>query len=517
MADSLLSHAPAGQPFQSSKINRIQVTRQVHSRVPITGSHFQSGRSCSFAFSSSPTDCWLPSESRLVVRMKVDNASSGDVSDSVRFQYDPLNSMFDAASHQCQSVTVDSCGSNLVDLSNIQHRLDSSKDGSSLSGSTGLLNFKKHMHGSVLPQDDGVVPETTAATSTGATFGNDLMSVNLFELRREVTMENEKQTILQRNGRNYFELSAPIALPFWRTNTAVGGPLNHVLEMTVAQDYLKRMFYSKPIDCAPSNNAVTLTSTGALALTALGSGASAQPAAFEAGGHHRSITVPLATAQVAAIAVSNIGIEIEDIYLSLCYVNPRAEAIQRPLSFQLPYTGINLLTRTLTNGTTHTEMFTIPLATQMIAVALRSADINNIRIDSEEYFGGQYIRQLQIQRGGESQPTPAYNINAELYQVARPYQAYTQILGGAVTNGKGQSLSEWNEEPVFLFRTMSNELSTSLTIKMTTAANSSIGGGSLTASNFELMVWCFSQEVVEVRLDESGNVRSVIKDSVAGV
>ena len=391
MADSLLSHAPAGQPFQSSKINRIQVTRQVHSRVPITGSHFQSGRSCSFAFSSSPTDCWLPSESRLVVRMKVDNASSGRVSESVRFQYDPLNSMFDAASHQCQSVTVDSCGSNLVDLSNIQHRLDSSKDGSSLSGSTGLLNFKKHMHGAVLPIDQSVVPETTHAGGDTTTFGNDLISANLFELKREVFMENEKQTILQRNGQNYFELSAPIALPFWRTNTAVGGPLNHVLEMTVAQDYLKRMFHTRLIDCAPSNNAATLTSTGPIAMTVEGSGASAQAAAFHTASHPRSFTVPLATSQVAAVSVSSVGIEIEDVYLSLCYVNPRAEAIQRPLSFQLPYTGINLLTRTLTNGTTHTEMFTIPLATQMIAVALRVADVNNIVVDSEEYFGGQYI------------------------------------------------------------------------------------------------------------------------------
>ena len=53
-------------------------------------------------------------------------------------------------------------------------------------------------------------------------------------------------------------------------------------------------------------------------------------------------------------------------------------------------------------------------------------------------------------------------------------------------------------------------MSTSLTVRMTT-------DGGMTASNFELMIFCMSQAVVEVRLDETGVVQSVIKDSVAGV
>ena len=231
---------------------------------------------------------------------------------------------------------------------------------------------------------------------------------------------------------------------------------------------------------------------------------------------HRSLTVPLCTSEIAAVTSvgatggNGLKVKVVDMYLSLCYVTPRAAAIQRPLSFQLPFTGINLLTRSMTNGDNHTEMFQIPLATQLIAVAIRLKDLNKISVDGESYTGGTSVRTLQIQRGGESQPTPQWTLDPTKYQVARAYQSFNQIVGGSNSSGKGQSLVEWVDQPIFLFRTMSNEMSTSLTVRMTTAQG-------MTASNFELMIFCMSQAVVEVRLDETGVVQSVIKDSVAGV
>ena len=141
MSDSLLSHAAAGQPFKTRALNRIQVSRMVTSRVPIVKDNFISGRSCSFAFSSSPADCVLMSYSRLVMQFKVTDNNGSALKGSTRFQFDPVNSAFSSASHQINSVTVDSCGSNLVDLSNIQHRLHSNRVGASTTGSEGMLSF----------------------------------------------------------------------------------------------------------------------------------------------------------------------------------------------------------------------------------------------------------------------------------------------------------------------------------------------------------------------------------------
>ena len=536
MTDALLSHAPAGQPFKSSALNRIQVSRMVTSRVPITGDNFIAGRSCSFAFNSSPTDAILLSESRLVMHLKVTDNNTGALKGSTRFQFDPINSAFSSASHQINSVTVDSCGSNLVDLSNIQHRLHSNHVGASTTGSEGMLSFKKHMCNKFLERSATVLPQTTAADVNGAAagatninFGDNLISDNLSGLKKaNYYEENEKQSILTRNGRSEIELAAPIALPFWRSNTAIGGPLNHVLELTIANNYTDRMFFSEKIEREPSHNGVTLagleghTESFITAVGTTGTGVGASVAAgfaiTDTNGQdvHRSLTVPLCTSEIAAVtsvgATSGNGLKVKvvDMYLSLCYVTPRAAAIQRPLSFQLPYTGINLLTRSMTDGDNHTEMFQIPLATQLIAVAIRLKDLNKISVDGESYTGGTSVRTLQIQRGGESQPTPQWTLDPTKYQVARAYQSFNQIVGGSNSSGKGQSLVEWVDQPIFLFRTMSNEMSTSLTVRMTT-------DGGMTASNFELMIFCMSQAVVEVRLDETGVVQSVIKDSVAGV
>ena len=532
MTDALLSHAPAGQPFKSSALNRIQVSRMVTSRVPITGGNFIAGRSCSFAFNSSPTDAILLSESRLVMRLEVTDNDSGALKGSTRFQFDPINSAFSSASHQINSVTVDSCGSNLVDLSNIQHRLHSNHVGASTTGSEGMLSFKKHMCNKFLERSESALVATNAAILNGQgadasanKFSENLQSASLKGLKKaNYYEENEKQSILTRNGTSEIELAAPIALPFWRSNTAIGGPLNHVLELTIANNYTDRMFFSEKIEREPSHNGVTLTGLLAHAnqtLSATGTGATSTAGDFVIadGGatvHRRALTVPLCTGEIAAVtnvsagAGAGLKVEVVDMYLSLCYVTPRAAAIQRPLSFQLPYTGINLLTRSMTNGDNHTEMFQIPLATQLIAVAIRLKDLNKISVDGESYTGGTSVRTLQIQRGGESQPTPQWTLDPTKYQVARAYQSFNQIVGGSNSSGKGQSLVEWVDQPIFLFRTMSNEMSTSLTVRMTT-------DGGMTASNFELMIFCMSQAVVEVRLDETGVVQSVIKDSVAGV
>ena len=197
MSDSLLSHAAAGQPFKTSALNRIQVSRMVTSRVPITKGDFIAGRSCSFAFNSSPTDCLLLSESRLVMQLKVDDnhgpTSHAALKGSTRFQFDPVNSAFSSASHQINSVTVDSCGSNLVDLSNIQHRLHSNRVGASTTGSEGMLSFKKHMCNKFLERDATVLAETTAAVAntgaagaTAVNFGTDLISENTNVSKKEI-------------------------------------------------------------------------------------------------------------------------------------------------------------------------------------------------------------------------------------------------------------------------------------------------------------------------------------------
>ena len=78
--------APAGTDVPPSSDTRYFYRRQVYSRNPVTGSNFVGGRTVNFQTEASGGHYLVPSECRIVAKLKVLNtAGTGPVEQSVRF------------------------------------------------------------------------------------------------------------------------------------------------------------------------------------------------------------------------------------------------------------------------------------------------------------------------------------------------------------------------------------------------------------------------------------------------
>ena len=520
---------PASTPFAPGRVNA-SFTRQVHSRVPITGDQFIAGRIASFNFKSTPDSLVHLPSSTIVVRMKVtDGAGVNAPPASVRFQHDPINAgLFNQAKYSVNGVTVSAVGANLGDLSQLHHRLTDTLEGTCTIGSSALIGNQKGMF-PIGKQPNGGSQEhgghaaaSTPGTSTDGVFEKELVSENLGMSEREKTFgTNPKQSILQLNKKAggealEFELAAPIALPFWRQQSkAIGQNLEHQLELTVQNDMLKHMFYTQAVKRFSSHNCVTLTSTDTTAggkVHVKGSVASSTAAVLGAD-NGAGVTMPLATAAVAAItdvaslsAGNGLKVTITDIYLNLCVIQPRAP-IPRPLSTQYSWTDMTLLTRTLQTSQNYTEVFTIPISTKQIAVFVRHAPAD-IAVDREVYGGGAHLREFSLQRGSALLPAGGqYSLNPHNRRVARPLLDYNRILGATTVNARGgRTLEQWAKEPVLLFSSHTEEASSQITLRFST------DGTNLSAS--EIVVACFRTRVAEFTVDESGLPTSTVTDEL---
>ena len=112
---------PAGTPVPPNTSARYYTRQQVFSRVPISGSNWTSGKQASFVLEATGGRYFVPSESRIVMKLRAksgsmangDPAASFAASDnklekSIRFATDPVTNAF---SLQCCGQTYQILGS----------------------------------------------------------------------------------------------------------------------------------------------------------------------------------------------------------------------------------------------------------------------------------------------------------------------------------------------------------------------------------------------------------------------
>ena len=126
--------------------------QQVFSRVPI-GTNWASGKQASFVLEATGGRYLVPSESRIVAKIRVKSGTLANVNaagsyaaadqkleKSVRFA-NPVSNMFSAGMLSVNGTTVPSVAANPADLSLLQLRTEHTKSGADGPGSAGLLSL----------------------------------------------------------------------------------------------------------------------------------------------------------------------------------------------------------------------------------------------------------------------------------------------------------------------------------------------------------------------------------------
>jgi hypothetical protein len=523
MTDALWSGPAAGTPFAPKRLNA-SFMRQVYSRVPISGDQWTEGRTAQFVFKSTPDSLVHLPSSRIVVKMKLTDGAGNALPGSVRLQSDPINAgLFNQMKYAVNGVVINAVGANLGDFSNVHHRLTDTFEGQSTIGTTSLIGFKKDMFHPL----NGVKSKHIASSSATTHLEGELLQANLGMCKRERVFDtNIKQSIIQANTDGAtayaFEVDACPALPFWRQQQkALGMNLEHSLECTIQTDFKKHLLFSGAVKSFPSPNTVTMTGTNGathpMSVKGNADGSAAAVLAHSANAAHTmnlGVTMPLATAEIPALVDAHINLAdstgikvvIEEVYLNLCILQPRAP-LPRPLSLQTNWVDMTLLTRTLQNSQNYTEVFTVPLSSTQFFVAIRRSAAS-LNVDREAYDGGVYFTSASLQRGSSIQPMPSYKLSPPKLQCARALSDYNRIIGATSVNARGgRDILSWCEEPCLLFNSQTEEASSSITLRFETSPNVDL-------SDYELLVMCYHHRVAEFVVDSSGQPTSTLTDEL---
>ena len=91
---------PAGTEVPPSSDARYFYRRQVYSRNPVTEGNWQAGKSVNFTAEASGGHYLVPSECRIVAKLKITSSTGGQLEQSTRFATDPIHTgMFNAGIH----------------------------------------------------------------------------------------------------------------------------------------------------------------------------------------------------------------------------------------------------------------------------------------------------------------------------------------------------------------------------------------------------------------------------------
>ena len=138
---------PAGTEVPPSSDTRYFYRRQHFSRNPVTGSQWQGGKTVNFTAEASGGHYLVPSECRIVAKLKITNSTGAQLEQSTRFATDPVHTgMFNAGMLSINGTTVESVAANMRDQSILQLRMDNTTAGADMGGGTaGLLGFSQKM------------------------------------------------------------------------------------------------------------------------------------------------------------------------------------------------------------------------------------------------------------------------------------------------------------------------------------------------------------------------------------
>ena len=110
---SMFTTPPAGTPVEPTNGVRYYYRRQVYPATPSTKENFQSGREIQWRFQASGQHAFVPQESRLCARVRVEKSANNGTTwavaaeDSIRYAADPLSRLIDQARLSINGTTVD--------------------------------------------------------------------------------------------------------------------------------------------------------------------------------------------------------------------------------------------------------------------------------------------------------------------------------------------------------------------------------------------------------------------------
>ena len=481
---------PAGTRVPAPTAVQSFARRQNFPRAPITNASWAGGSEAQFSFRASGTECFVASQSRLVLKMHVRSNIAGagaqiagavgafdrPPAKSVRLAQDPVARAFSSARLAIGGVTVMNTGADLQDVATIIGRTQGTKAGGAAAGSAGMLGFDQRL----------THPEAAVGDATALSY-------------HSVATRNSKHTVLQDSGGLEFEVSTPLGnlIPFFMQDKTYLRDLDFDARFVVNSHFQTDMLV-----------------TAAIAAAARAQGLSVADAHVGAGGagvaEADRTFAQLLPGIVAAGADSHV-VTVTDCYIDACYAIPSAPL--PPLrSMQIPFSDITLYTRPLVAGQANfTETFSgIPPSTSAIIVALRT-DVHALAQNRELYsLGGSAtgFKSLQITAGQFVAPTPSYQLNLPRRAASRAASDFYDFVGGSARDGAGGfSIDEWCDSPLLCFRLLQPKGTYSPTM---TARLELLAGA---AANTQLLVACVHSRVAEMYF-EQGQMTSLNIDEV---
>ena len=141
---------------------------------------------------------------------------------------------------------------------------------------------------------------------------------------------------------------------------------------------------------------------------------------------------------------------------------------------------------TITGEGNFTEQFSgIPPSVGAIVVALRS-NAHGLDKNRELYQKGTLITKASLSLGALQLPTPEYDISFPDRRFGRVFADWISFTGGSVSNGLGDSLSEFAKSPLLAWRILQDPGSYSSTASLRFSVASTVG------TDCEIVIDCYS-------------------------
>ena len=536
MAD-MFQTPPAGTPIEPNNGVRYYYRRQIFPATPASKDNFQPGREVSWRFNAAGQHAFVPQESRLVAKVKIERSNDNFVANfqavekSFRYAADPLTRLFDQARLSINGTTVSNVPTSVQDISTIQLRLEGTAAGGAACGSAGLLDVAdQRMHHpdvDATGQGQNVYTYDMANARQAAAVG--LMAGDL--AHSETEKRNQKhQILLDRDagaaGVGFHEISTPLGQQFcfFRQNKAFLRNMEFDIRLVVSSTGELDALYSPitGIPAQPRNQGLTVNDMAMGCDGAVGMAAGNSVDVFAAAhagyaANDRTLCQLLPRVAPAATNINVAGnryrIWVDDIYIDAMFAVSRSP-LPPPISTQIPFQEITKYERALTAGTdTFTEQFSgIPPSVTAMVVCIRD-DRHTFDENKELYSAGggpEGFKTFQLQLGSLSLPQPSYDLDMEERKAARAYADYCSFIGGDHKDGAGaMSYSEWAQAPLLCFRILQNphEYSNTVTLRFSTKANM--------VANRSIVLFCMHSKVFEAEWQEGeANPSKVLVDEV---
>ena len=533
MAD-MFTTPPAGTPLAPNNNVRYYYRRQIQTATPSTKDEHVAGRECAWRFAASGQHAFVPQESRLVAKVRVQKSTDGGATydaapeASVRYAADPLSRLYDQARLSINGTTVASTATNLQEVANIQLSLEGTKAGGMACGSAGLLSMDQRMHHPDATSS-GVGTDTYATDmGTGAVTATPTAYDIAATGNAEREDRNMKHDILLQRGSGIHEISSPLGqmFPFFRQNSAFLRNMELDLRLVVSATGAEDALVTETIPAQPRSQGLTVKSdavsgAGALFIAADGAGMTGDLDISMAAVN--DVTLCQLLPAIGPTAVDdNTGVAapvkyrvfVESLFIDAMFAASRTP-LPPPVSMQIPYQDVSVYQRTLSASTEHNITFTgIPPSVTALVFAIKD-DRHKFSTNRERYSAGggdRGFKTFNMQMGSLSLPQPNYMLDTRNLDAARSYADFCSFVGGDHKDGTSAlSYSDWCKAPLLCFRVLQNPQEYSSTVNVTFTTHTA----SLTSQS--LLCFCLHSKVFEAEWQQGeSNPSKVLVDEILG-